>query len=259
MAAPALRPLTLGEVLDVSFGLFRSLFMPLLMVTLLTQSVPLAISVYIEARGGILANVPLWGFNALANSVLAAIASAACTFIIAENYLGRRLSARDALSRAMPYTGRLVMVALLSSFIIFIGFLLVIVPGVILGVGLVLATPAMVLEGIPAATDALGRSWSLTRGYRFKLFVALLVVILLVFLPVMALAGFTAATFPRTPEAVAASAGSPTALVITATTAVLQVLITPLLYCLLTVSYYDLRVRKEAFDLEVLASSLASA
>ena len=28
---------------------------------------------------------------------------------------------------------------------------------------------------------------------------------------------------------------------------------------MLTVAYYDLRVRKEAFDLEVLASSLASA
>ena len=50
-----------------------------------------------------------------------------------------------------------------------------------------------------------------------------------------------------------------TFLVITALQSLLQVLITPLFYCLLTVAYYDLRVRKEAFDLEVLASSLASA
>ena len=52
MAAPALRPLSLGEVLDVSFGLYRSLFLPLLMVTLVTRALPLVVSVYIEAAGG---------------------------------------------------------------------------------------------------------------------------------------------------------------------------------------------------------------
>ena len=39
----------------------------------------------------------------------------------------------------------------------------------------------------------------------------------------------------------------------------LQVLIYPLLYCVLTVANYDLRVRKEAFDLEVLAAGLSRA
>ena len=36
-------------------------------------------------------------------------------------------------------------------------------------------------------------------------------------------------------------------------------LIYPLLYCALTVAYYDLRVRKEGFDLELLESTLAHA
>jgi hypothetical protein len=40
---------------------------------------------------------------------------------------------------------------------------------------------------------------------------------------------------------------------------VLQMLLYPLLYCVLTVAYYDLRVRKEGFDLEVLASTLQPA
>ena len=39
----------------------------------------------------------------------------------------------------------------------------------------------------------------------------------------------------------------------------IQLLIYPLFYCVLTVAYYDLRVRKEAFDLEVLASGLSPA
>jgi hypothetical protein len=41
--------------------------------------------------------------------------------------------------------------------------------------------------------------------------------------------------------------------------AVVQMLLYPLLYCVLTVAYYDLRVRKEGFDLEVLASNLQPA
>jgi hypothetical protein len=36
-------------------------------------------------------------------------------------------------------------------------------------------------------------------------------------------------------------------------------LIYPLLYCARTVAYYDLRVRKEGFDLELLESTLAHA
>ena len=38
-----------------------------------------------------------------------------------------------------------------------------------------------------------------------------------------------------------------------------QMFIYPLFYCVLTVTYYDLRVRKEGFDLELLASTLQSA
>jgi hypothetical protein len=40
---------------------------------------------------------------------------------------------------------------------------------------------------------------------------------------------------------------------------VVQLFIYPLFYCVLTVTYYDLRVRKEGFDLELLASSLQTA
>jgi hypothetical protein len=38
-----------------------------------------------------------------------------------------------------------------------------------------------------------------------------------------------------------------------------QIFIYPLFYCVLTVTYYDLRVRKEGFDLELLASQLQTA
>jgi hypothetical protein len=127
----------------------------------------------------------------------------------------------------------------------------------IIGTGLALGTPALVLENQAHASDAMGRSWALTRGFRWKLFVALAVVVFLVALPLLAVGVYAAASLP---------AGGPPSLVnlagflgATMVAAVLQTLIYPLLYCLLTVAYYDLRVRKEAFDLEVLAAGLASA
>jgi hypothetical protein len=39
----------------------------------------------------------------------------------------------------------------------------------------------------------------------------------------------------------------------------LSILVYPFLYVVLTVLYYDIRVRKEGFDLELLASSVAGA
>jgi hypothetical protein len=53
--------------------------------------------------------------------------------------------------------------------------------------------------------------------------------------------------------------GSLSSIVALSVSGLVQMLIYPLFYCVLTVTYYDLRVRKEGFDLELLASSLQSA
>jgi hypothetical protein len=256
MAGPVLRPLSLGEILDVAFGLYRNLFLPLLLVTLVTGAVPMALSVYIEAAGGALVNPSLYFLNLLLNAVLGAIAAAASTFIVSESYMGGRLTAGEAFSRAAPFAGRLIMLGIVTSFVVVLGFLLLIIPGLILLSGLALATPAMVIESLPSATGAMGRSWSLTRGHRGKILSALFVVGLLMYLPFIALGGIAAAS---------AGAGGPEQgytgmfLVLTAGAALLSSLVWPLFYCVLTVAYYDLRVRKEAFDLEVLAAGLARA
>jgi hypothetical protein len=256
MAGPVLRPLSLGEILDVAFGLYRNLFLPLLLVTLVTGAVPMALSVYVEASGGTLVNPGLYFLNLLLNAVLGAIAAAASTFIVSENYMGGRLTAGEAFSRAAPFAGRLIMLGIATSLVVVLGFLLLIIPGLILLSGLALATPAMVIESLPTATGAMGRSWSLTRDHRGKILSALFVVGLLMYLPFIALGGLAAA---------GAVGGGPEQgstglfLALTVAAALLSSLVWPLFYCVLTVAYYDLRVRKEAFDLEVLASGLARA
>ena len=57
-----LRALSLGELLDASFGLYRRLFVPLVFVSIATQTIPLALSIYIEASGGAFEHPMLWSF-----------------------------------------------------------------------------------------------------------------------------------------------------------------------------------------------------
>lgn len=256
MTGPVLRPLSMGEILDVSFGMYRALFSPLLMVTVATQAVPLVLSVFVQAAGGMFAQPALYFVSAVLSIVLSALAAAASTFIISENYMGRRITAGEAFQRSVPFIGRLVALALLTGFVVGMGLLLFLIPGFILLAGLILASPALVIEGIPNATDAMGRAWALSRGHRWKIFACLLVVFTLVLLPVFALSGFAVAT--ADPESMRRGV-SPMSIFWLATASALQVLIYPLVYCVLTVAYYDLRVRKEAFDLEVLAAGLSRA
>jgi hypothetical protein len=226
-------------------------------VTIVTRALPLVLSVYLESAGGAFANLPLYFASAILSAVLSAIAAGASTFNIAEKYLGGQITAGEAFRRAMPFTGRLITLVIMTSLLCGFGLFLLIVPMFIIGTGLSLGIPALVLENKAAASDAMGRSWSLTRGHRGKLFVALALVVFLLALPFMSLGVYAAASLP--------AGGSPGLgdlagfLGLTIVAALLQTLIYPLLYCLLTVAYYDLRVRKEAFDLELLAAGLAKA
>ncbi|HXG43261.1 MAG TPA: YciC family protein [Gemmatimonadales bacterium] len=256
MATSILRPLSLGEILDVSFTLYRRLFVPLLLVTIATRLVPIAVDAYVGNAGGILEQPGLWLLNVLLSAMLGALAAGASTFVVSESYLGRALPTGRALARTVPYIPRLLVLAMATSLVVMLGLVLLLIPGLILVAGLALGTPALVLEDL-GGIEAMGRSWSLTREYRGKVFIALLTVGILLFLPGMALGTYAALARGTAPPG--PSGGGGAYLGLTAAVYLLSSLIYPLLYCVMTVTYYDLRVRKEGFDLEVLASGLGHA
>jgi hypothetical protein len=154
--------------------------------------------------------------------------------------------------------GRILIASLLMALVIGLGFLLMVIPGIILGVGLAVAIPAVVLETGRSASGALSRSWELTRGSRWRIFGLGLTLFVLLYVPVVAISGLVAWLIPG--GAAAGFGPSSTATIVAlAIGGVVQLFIYPLFYCVLTVTYYDLRVRKEGFDLELLASSLQTA
>ena len=252
-----LRPLTVGEILDTSFSLYRRHFGALATVALVCTGVPLVLRLFVEASGGFFLNITLGLLYALCLVVLNLVATAATVFIVSESYLGRPLSAREALQRSTPYIGRILVCSLLMALAVGLGFLLLFIPGVILAVGLAMAIPAVVLEPRASASGALSRSWDLTRGARWRIFGLGVTLLVLLYVPVVAIGGLFALIVPGSGGMFGgASIGMVTAI---AVGGIVQMFIYPLFYCVLTVTYYDLLVRKEGFDLELLASTLQSA
>jgi multisubunit Na+/H+ antiporter MnhC subunit len=278
MLVPVLRPLTLGETLDTSFGVYRSLFAPLLSVSVVTQAVPLALGAYAEASGGWLTHQALWVATLILSLLLGYLGTAATTFLVAEAYLGGGLTMQQAFRRATSFIGPLIVASLLTAIVVGMSATAVmLVAGalslkagssapLVLGAGavvsifiaiaifcaLVVTTPTMVLEGTRKVTAAMGRSVALTRGHRLRIFLSLFIVVLLLLIPTSALSGLAIAVGKG-------EKGSPAVVGILLVASILQILIYPFIYVLLTVLYYDLRVRKEGFDLEMLATSLQPA
>ena len=90
------------------------------------------------------------------------------------------LSIGETVSAALPYLGSVAVASILASIGIGIGFVLIIVPGLILLTFWSLIVPEIVIGG-SGALEAFGRSWRAVRGYAWNVFgVYILVFLILV-------------------------------------------------------------------------------
>ena len=144
-------------------------------------------------------------------TVLSSIATAATVFVVSESYLGRPLSAGIALQRATPLLGRLIACSLLLAIVVGFGFLFFLVPGIVLLCGLLLAFPSLVLEPGISPTGALSRSWSLTRGSRLRMLGLLVTLVVLLYVPIVAVGALATCCSPRTRGTGSADARDPDA------------------------------------------------
>lgn len=281
MTMPVLRPLSAGEILDVAFGLYRRLFVPLVLIQVICSSLPFVIGLYAAALGPGTETIAVTLVSYVLSFLLGALASGATALVISENYLGHEIGAMDGLRRALPRFPSLVGVSLSVAVLVGITmfpFMIALgvsayglasaqpglgVVGAVLAVvaiaclllpiltfsGLAVSTPALVIEQLHAPTRAMGRSWSLTRGNRLRI-----VGLLFVFFVILAVP-FIGGTLIL--QMILGALDSTAARVLsTVIASVLSFVLGPILYCILTLAYYDMRVRKEAFDLEILATQL---
>ncbi len=279
-----IRPMNFGELLDGSLTIYRRHFGLFLKLAIATLSVPVCLAVYFGARflgsfnpqapnlSSLFALLPVGVLYYLAALVL----TAGTVRVISESYLGRSPALGDALALGVAKLGSLVGVGLGKGVVVFLivvaasvatGLLAALArgsgaAGLVVGVGVVgatwfaafvlcgysLTTPVVVLEPLRSAFDAFGRSWELTRGFKLKVLMLTLVTLLITnTIPSLVFRGLGTA-FMR--------AAAPLGIALTAASYILPLLLTPVFSAVITLMYYDLRVRREAFDLQMLSQQL---
>jgi hypothetical protein len=267
-----LRPLGIGELLDVALKIvWRNagtlvrvvifVVFPVQVVTglLAASASPSSLN---TRTGSFNANQPfgssdvkaLVGYSVIAvvlSFISSSLASGACFRAIASAYLGERTSWRSSLAYALKHLHSIMWISFLSSLFAGLAFLACVIPGVYLWTGFAVAIPALLTEGV-RGTKALGRSRALVKGFWWRVFGVVVLGYLLSSILGGAIAGAVVAV-----STVQTGQASVLGVVVNIVSGTLSsVLTTPFVAAFGTVLYFDLRVRKEAFDLQLLAQRI---
>lgn len=280
-----IRPMDFGEILDGALVIYRRHFGLFLQLAVVTLSAPFVLLVYLGARfldsilsptpnlEAILLAIPVGILYYVASLVL----TAGAIRIISDAYLGRVPSLREALSLGLSRLWGLAAVGLGKGVIVGmialgIGLVSVVFAAAARGGGLAVAlaflgaigagcwfivfvlcgygltTPVVVLERLPSALDSFRRSWDLTRGFKGKVLgVGTVAFLLTNTLPSLVLRSLGAVLTHWAPTL---------GLAANALSYLLPLVLAPVFAAVVTLLYYDLRVRREAFDLQMLSQQL---
>ena len=263
-----LRPLGVGELLDAAIKVCTAHAGPLvkavLVVVLPVQIISaLVLASTVEADFfDITASDPEAGVDdtstflagqlvvGLLSVVSYVLATGACFHAIAEGWLGREPDWRSSLRFAARRAHSLLWVSTLYFLGVVLGLVACIAPGIWIGIAWSVSYAVLFVED-ERGTKALGRSFALVKDRWWASFG----VIALGF----ALAAIVSGIFAGLVSAAAFVNDSLAFLIVVNTIGTLigTLVTTPFQAAIATVLYFDLRVRKEGFDLELLAERLA--
>jgi hypothetical protein len=272
--APRLKPMLSTEILDAAFRLYRSNFATFLGIfaviyvpmTLLVVSVSAhllsqgqaALGAAEDALALEAAQRDLKVIEGLVSGlggilyglIVVPLATGALTCAVGMRYLNEPATIGSAYRRIFPLFFKYIGTTLLSGLVIGLGSLLCLVPGLMFMTWFFATSSIVCLEG-RGGTGAMGRSRELVRGSGWRIFGFLLLTILLQGVLVGPVSIAAELVLPRITDSMA--------LRFTLSTVFQQIIgmiVTPFFSAVLVLLYYDLRIRKEAFDLEVLAKNL---
>ncbi len=271
MTSYELRALSIGEILDGALAVYRRHFAVLAGIAAVCTGVPAILNSYMSMGGVETASLIVLLLWLVLYGVGSLIAAGATIHAISRAYLGANPAMVESLKFALRLMVKIFLAGLakylvlvlpfvvagisvgivtvlvpepvvagLVSMLLFIG---AIVATVVIAAGYGVVTQAVVLERDISAIEGLRRSWSLTSGFKLKVVGVGAVMLMLLMLPMIA-ATVLAFLVPAL-EAV-----------IFGLSAILQLLVYPAFAAAFTLLYYDLRVRREAFDIQYLGDQL---
>jgi hypothetical protein len=253
-----LRPMSTSELLDRTFHLYRNHFILFVGITAIPQLVILLLHLLgaaVAASGQITSFLVAALIAGLANFVALEVSHAATVMAVSDLHLDRSATIGSSYGGAKRSMPRVIGISLGVGIAIGIASLFFLIPGIYLALAWSLAIPVTVLEGggLNASTT---RSKELTKGSRWRIFVTYILLIVLTIvvslvieLPLEMLAGLVGRSNPSAALAMKQLTEGVGNFFSTS-------LVGPLVTIALTLIYYDQRVRKEGFDLQLMMAAL---
>ena len=256
MAQLQLRPLGVGEIIDATLTLYRRRFAPMVMVVLALTVIPFALTLIggcadSESTPGVGAcRNFVGGIGDFAFSVMVYISAVGAVLVAAGAYADIPPNWQGAARTALRRILSILAAGIVFGIVIGVGFILLIVPGIILMASLAWFDAALMIEKTgPMA--ALGRSWRLVSGERGRIVLAGLVFLLLQIV-VFGVIGVILYFLISGPFGASAEYAAYLARQIVTWIAI------PMTAAFTAVVYLDLRVRQEQLDKEGLAAQLTN-
>ncbi len=268
MDPAGLRPLGIGEILDVGIKIYRARFAVLVRTVAVVLAPVFALSALIrisiptdgddlfeETQPGATPEFnwdELWPFIAgalvivVVSFIASQVATGACFKAVSGAYLDEETNWRESLRFASSRLRSLLWLSFLITVCLIPAFLLCILPAVYLWVAWTVAAPVLLLEDV-RGWQAMKRSRHLVKGRFWPTIAVVLLITILTIIVQSVVVGVLAAVVSVSDNEVALAVADAIGQTLSG------MLTTPLSAAVLTVLYFDLRVRKEGFDLELLS------
>jgi hypothetical protein len=182
----------LGRVVQRTFAAIRQNWLVFLISSVVLIGIPSVISGFGEGQNIFMASSPMAVVAILVGGVLtlvgAYVLQGVVVFATINGFNGKPVDLSGALGAGLRFFFPLLGLGILMGLGLFLGFMLLIVPGVILSVMWVVAAPAVVAEkrGI---MESFQRSRDLTRGSRWMIFAIIVVYFIIAMILGMVVAG----------------------------------------------------------------------
>lgn len=238
----AIRPRRPTELIDASLALLRGRYLRLMALAAVPLAPYVLVSLALALRYGASAEQEWWAELVLLEFSCGAVAYAALSLAIADLYHGRPLDTAGALRKTLPRTWTVITSSLVSTAITLVGLALIIAPGIYF-MALFFGVPIIAVLEHRGFADTFRRSTRLADGHVLAILgsygLAWLVVSLLAVIAEVIAGG---GLLPQRPVA-ANLVGN-----------LFAIIYYPVLAAVATLLYYDLRIRKEGYDLELMAA-----
>ncbi|HEX8238470.1 MAG TPA: hypothetical protein VF574_01895 [Allosphingosinicella sp.] len=210
------RRVSIARVFSRAFGTIGSNPVTTLGIGFLFGALPSLLAAYavqqIRAESfvglGAAATIAIGLFSLLVSILLGIVAQGVLVRVTVAFSEGRKASLAESAMAGLRVALPLFLLGVLNAIGLALGFLLLIVPGVILYLMWSVAAPALVEERL-GPIEALGRSRYLTRGARWQIFGLTLVVLIVYWMASGLVAAFTIASYGGIAEVAASAAEGP--------------------------------------------------